>query len=135
MMIPPATYPARPMTILCPLTRDDGVSATMVSTKSATILLIGGSDKSLQQQGPRVILKVIRIMTNMTPIPIAVLSLGIEPTIPMRSMKKPIKAIPVRYRGLRPTRPMTFVSSRGDLRTYDTLLSRWRGCLPIVHPY
>jgi hypothetical protein len=60
-----------------------------------------------QQHGPNDNLKQILIMTSMTPIPIAVLSLGMDPTIPMRSMKKPIAPIPARYNGRRPIRPMT----------------------------
>jgi hypothetical protein len=72
----------------------------------------GGKMANLQQHGPRVILKVIRMITSMTPIPMAVLSLGIDPTIPMRSMKKPIRPIPVRYKGRRPTRPMTVCKPR-----------------------
>ena len=64
----------------------------------------------LQQHGPRVILNVIRMMTSMTPIPIAVLSLGMDPTIPMRSIKNPMSPIPVRYMGRRPMRPITDIS-------------------------
>jgi len=51
----------------------------------------------------------------MTPIPIAVLSLGMDPTIPMRSMKKPIAPIPARYNGRRPIRPITEIQPRYSL--------------------
>lgn len=75
---------------------------------------------NVQQQGPRVTLKVIRMMTSMTPIAIAVLPVGMEPMIPMMSMKKPIAAIPVRYNGLRPTLPMSHMA-----RPVATMLTDW----------